>query len=354
MLNVESIIMDRWGGLPNFHKRNSREEWHCGCPARCGGDPSTTDRFVIQFNADSGIITGWCRQCGHTENIFPDGHNTSRMLTSEELAEMREAARIKEEQIREEASERLDYYAGRIDEFHEMSSSHRELWHKHWVADWSMDYYRLGFMPDKTIGKNETGEWIKNEALVIPVWSEHWTLDNVQFRLLNPPNPHDKYRQVSGLPVGLFHTQPDIGLSGTVVVTEGIKKAICLNQVVLSATGELMNIIAIPSSKPPDELILKFNNVERMYLILDPDTRVPTPRGTIQDKVISKFIELNPNLELFPVNIPTKIDDFFYRYGFKFEDFEPYLTKGRPVLRGSADMFSTLKELRGENVRQER
>jgi len=347
-MDIESVIEGKWGHLPNFKKRRNREEWHCGCPTNCGGDPRTTDRFMITFYDNTGIISGQCRQCGHTEKIFPDGNSELSEVTSEQLAEMREAARIRQEEVLKDAQERLDYHREKLHSYHDtMTDEQRDKWHSHWISDRTIDTYTLGYTPSKAIGMDDaTGQWIRREALVIPVWGHHWTVDNFQFRILNPPPKTSKYKNVSGVPVGLFYTQPDEPLDGTVYITEGVKKALCLNQIIMRATGELVKIIAVPSSAPHKDLILQFSNVTKAYLILDPDTRNIRKDGTtIQQKVVSDFVALNPGIDLRPINLPVKVDDYFYDYGFTYDDFEVYVNGARPVLLDSVK-FTTLSELR--------
>jgi hypothetical protein len=202
--------------------------------------------------------------------------------------------------------------------------------------------------PDKIIGNDENGP-IRAEALVLPIWGQGWELGNIQWRIVKPVRNGDRYRQVGGLPPRLFHVYPDMPIEGTVYVTEGVKKALCLNQVISRVTGEMCNIIAVNNSNPEDELIVKMENASRLYLILDPDTRrVRDERGrTMQDRVLNRMAFLNPNTEIYPINLSAKLDDYFYQYGFTYDDFEKYIQRARPIMRASkAEQFKTLRELR--------
>ena len=350
ILDPVMIIHKTWGNLPNFHQRRGKEEWHSGCP-KCNSSNPKTDRFMMKafLNQEKPTVSGQCRQCGHTEYVFLlDGKAGQRELTSEELAELRasiERQAEAEKQARARAEETLQYHIQHISAWHdEMTPEQRELWHAHWMMDSTIDRYNLGFTPEKVVGYDD-GKPVKKEALSIPIYGLDWEIGNIQWRILKAENG-DKYRQVAGIPVGLFHCYPEMSIDGTVFVTEGVKKALCLNQVMLYATGEINNIIAVNNANPGDDLLIQFSQVKTMYLILDPDTRVPNVWGrSVQSGVVNRILTLNPNVEIRPINIPFKLDDFFYKFGASYDDFAMYIKTARPVIRSSEMQYMSIAEL---------
>jgi hypothetical protein len=348
MIDVETLVMQTWGHLPDFEKRRGQEEWHSMCP-RCGPQGHKSDRFMMKgyIDQEKPNVSGKCRQCGYGETAFFDGGRTKEDgLSDEELAELRASAARAAEEAREAAHEKLEYHVGQIQRWHdEMTPEQRELWHRHWITDQTIDRYRLGFTPDKIVGYHDRTP-IKKDALSLPIWDLGWEISNIQWRILKAENG-DKYRQVSGIPVGLFHCYPDMPLDGTGYVTEGVKKALCLNQVALYGSGgEIHNIVAVNNANPGDDLLIQFEQVSRMYLILDPDTRDADIWGnSVQTNVIRRILTLNPNIEVMPVNIPFKLDDFFYEFGASYDDFVPFVNSARPVLRARDTQYMSIKKL---------
>lgn len=306
----EIELTKKWGHLPGF-KRYGRE-FRSECP-RCGGGHSS-DRFIMRLpDADFDVPRGWCRQC----RFFETSRGVGEGYTDEQREEfMRQAAEDAQKRQAEGLS-KLQKLAAQINVYHEMKAAERAEWHRQGLSDASIERWRLGYVNDRGFGKDENDEWVRRNALVIPVWHREWEMRNVQFRILNPPSGFGKYRPVAGLPMSLFLTTPDAPISGKVFVVEGAKKGMKLSQELMKADGELHNIVAIPSASPSMEMLQEFSDVDLMYLNLDPDAYVQRvdPMGNVLppmiNRVVNGLIEVNPKMDIRVVQMHVKVDDFF-------------------------------------------
>lgn len=322
---LPSDLQRRWGNLPDIRQRGPNE-WSSACP-QCGGggsrhDPS--DRFRM-FAGD--VITGsrgWCRQCGHFAWVDDDQQRPDpeqiRIATVERLR----LVEAENQRIKEKLQRIADANFWR--RWHDdMEPNHRQLWRKQGIEEFFIDYYSLGYCADHTTIYNGQ-EW-HSPTMTIPHYGPGWTLANIQHRLMNPPEPGDKYRQMAGVPAAMFLTEPDQPLTGGVLVVEGAKKSIVTYTHI--DTKLKLSVVAFPSKTPSADMLEKLDNAETIYLALDPDAyeSTKTKDGKLIDPAVIRIAsKLQPGRVRF-VQFPSKIDDLLVKYGLEGKDLNKYIKR---------------------------
>ena len=131
----------------------------------------------------------------------------------------------------------------------------------------------------------------------------------MQRRLLQPPDPSDKYRQTAGLPLSLFLTDPDTPLLGKVLIVEGAKKAMVTYQWLNDLVD--MVIVGLPSKYPPLRLLEQLQHCDPWYLALDPDAYTTTRdrNGKVIPPTIDRIKDYAGDRARL-VKLPDKPDDF--------------------------------------------
>lgn len=296
-------IESRWGMLDKFRKAG-RNEWSSACPV-CGG----RDRFRMWDADGESNARGWCRQCGHFEWLENDEYRP----TAEELAQVEKARqRAREENAKVQRGkiaslQRAAYWRGWHDA---MGSAERELWYAQGVDDFAIDYYQLGFCADFSYRRGDS--IYRSPTLTIPYFRGD-NVVNLQHRLLQPVDDGDKYRQVPGLRMPLFLTEPADSLNGLVLVVEGAKKAI----ITYAATGSRIlghgvQVVGVPSKTPSADNIAELADAERIVIMLDPDANVPDNSGwTASGKLAHKLGRNRCQV----VRLPGKPDDMILDAG---------------------------------------
>lgn len=315
----------RWSNLKFIKQRDSSgDEYSAECPVcsdsgHIGND--WPDRFRM-FKSQTGRgARGWCRRCGYFE--WADSDKNSLRPAPEEITRINaERARLADlEHAR--TKEKIDklqqaaYWQGWHDA---MQENHRQLWREQGIPDNLQDWFRLGYMPDKTF---ECGDGLHHSpALTIPFFDVGWKAVNVQYRLLKPVNEGDKYRFTAGIPAPLYLTDPDQEPYGATVIVEGAKKAI----IVMVYLGMKYTVVAIPSKSPSIELFERLKDCEPIYIALDPDAYRPTKTkdGKILKPAVNRITEaINGRSRL--VRLPAKPDDLFTKYGYSPKSFEKFI-----------------------------
>lgn len=307
-------LQRRWGHLPDIRQRGSNE-WSAACP-QCGGahgarrDPS--DRFRMFAGDGATGARGWCRQCHYFAFADDDQQRPNpdqiRVATAERLKLVEAENRRIKDKLQRIAD--ADFWKRWHDD---MEPKHRELWHKQGIIDDFIEYYKLGYCANHTTFYNGL-EW-HSPTMTIPHYGPGWKLVNIQHRLLNPPEPGDKYRQMSGVPSAMFLTEPDTPLTGGVLVVEGAKKAI-VTYTHIDPNLDL-TVIAVPSKTPSADMLEMLDNAEPVYLALDPDAY----NGHVQN------IGLKLGDRVRFVHLPAKIDDLFVLYGLEGKDLNKYIKR---------------------------
>lgn len=320
-------IIDRFGVLHDAQWR-SGDEFSSACP-QCGGgrggsDPSDRFRFWQRQGQASSF---WCRRCGF-QGFTDDnkaGHKPD-VARLAELNELRQREAEKEErrlQAKIQELQRKAYWQGYHDA---MGNQHRELWRHSGIPDSFQDYWQLGYQPEY-----KTSEF-SSPALTIPYFGREWKAQTIQYRLLKPPMPSDKYRFQAGLKASLWLADPDAEIKNAVILCEGMKKAaVTFIEMVARANGRY-TVVSIPSKMPGLDLLDLLANADPLYIVLDPDAYMPTisPQGKRTPPAINRIIKMTTGPRR-AVKLPVKADDFFTMYRGTPTDFRNYLETARPI-----------------------
>lgn len=298
-------------------------EWSAACPV-CGGAGSrhdASDRFRL-FAADAtGNARVWCRQCGHFEWADADSNQRPSEQEIEQYKKMRIKLAQRERERTEQKIKELQqsaYWQGWHDA---MTDTQREYWRRAGIPDSLQDWFKLGFVEDRTFSAN--GEPFHSPAMTIPHFDVGWKAVNVQYRIVNPPAGIGKYRYTAGLPAPLFLTEPDKEIGGRTLLVEGAKKAI----VTWAHVGSELNVIAVPSKAPGQNLIERLANCEEVYLAMDPDAYVVTrSNGKMIAPAINRIAKMLRGRSRI-VKLPVKPDDLFTLYGGNKRDFMAYVNQ---------------------------
>ena len=272
-------------GLMGTFKKSTATEWHGPC-WKCGG----VDRFVIFTDKAFPHWNCFCRKCGWkgwADQINP----AIKQITSEERAQY-------ERQEEQERQNRIEHRRRTLAQFskneiwaelHErMAEENRSWWRTQGIPDDWQDFWKLGY----TTAAQVSGCGSAAQAYTIPFFRFGFEPENMQYRLVNPPNPNDKYRW-AGLGYSSFYTaRPDMGLADEMIICEGAKKAM----VATIYAPQTMQIFAVPSKSD-------FASIEtvisggRIWVILDPDATKEA------HELARKFTDA------VVVTLPAKIDD---------------------------------------------
>lgn len=293
----------RFGSAIGDVRQRSADEWSSSCP-KCGGarggvDPS--DRFRM-WDRPGQSSNFWCRRCGYQgfaddnrADYKPDPIRIKQLdeLRAQQAAKEEARLRAKIKQLQREA-----YWNGWHDA---MGEQHRAMWRREGIPDSLQDYFRLGFVKERTFYQGE--EPFTVPAMTIPVFDIGWEAVNVQYRMINPPPGVGKYRFTAGLPAPLFITDPDEELTGRCILVEGAKKAIIL----FAHLGHKYKVVAVPSKTPAARLIKRLDNCSDVYITLDPDAYTD---GTSAQRV-GRMLGDRARY----VRLPAKPDDLIVQYG---------------------------------------
>lgn len=261
------IEFTRLGLAADSFAAQDAKSWRGPCPV-CGG----RRRYVIFTDNDFPLWHGWCDDCGLKVKYW-ESHRADKPIDPERV-------RARREQVEAEERRRADYRRARLAEFttseiyaelHErMTLDNRRWWRARGVPDSVQDYLTLGWTPDKPY-LDDTGTKQHSPAATIPYFHNadgRRTFATMQYRLLTPPNPADRYRFEHGMSAAYYNTAPDLPLEPRVLVCEGAIKAIVAS---LIAGG--ISVLAVPSksSRHWFGLPALLKNAERVYVMLDPD-----------------------------------------------------------------------------------
>lgn len=264
---------------------------------------------MIWFSDGKG--NGFCRQCLKTfwltdlDKLDPleKLERQQRARADAEREKMLQAARL--ETWKEKQAYRQGWHDG-------MAYAAREWWHLQGITDESIDYFGLGARPFPLLNRT-TGETLNLIAYTIPIHDpETWDVVNMQYRIDNPPPTCGKYKQEPGLPARSFYTKPHTG--GDVLIVEGAKKAIVLDQLL----GGAMQIVGLPGITPSERLIDELAGYKRKYFLPDPD---------VTASPIKRFTDRLQNLQV--VRLPVKPDDAVTQFGMTRGDLREWIKQYR-------------------------
>lgn len=312
-------IIERFGHLPDAVYRTGNE-FSSACP-QCGGGRGghdLSDRFRM-WERPGKASSFWCRRCGYQG--FTDDNRPGKQMSEAEILELDELRRRESEreekrlQAKIEELRREAYWQGWHDA---MNEQQRQLWRDAGIPNEFQNYWQLGYNPVYR-GSNFT-----SPAMTIPYFTNGWQAQTVQYRLLNPPAPSDKYRFQAGLKTTIWQADPDTEIKNAVILCEGMKKAaVTFIELVAKGNGRFC-VVSVPSKAPGVDLMQMVSNADPLYIILDPDAFWGDKPSINR---LAKMVSCPKRV----VKIPVKADDFFTMYNGTAREFNAYLDIARPA-----------------------
>lgn len=298
-------------GLVRYVVKRGVNQYSSTCP-ECGGDVHTDgtwpDRFCMWPKSKAtGSCLGFCRHCGL--KWWPGKTDPSKRPTPEQEAVWLEERLSAEQQRLAEIQTALEILQKEQAwvKYHEAAFDNgevRQLYAQRGIKEdfWIM-YWSLGFNPAKQVWYE--GQGYLCQSLTIPIFE---TLTrkalNIKHRLLNPPNPGDKYRpEIKGLPAALFVADLDKPLKGKTLLVEGEFKAMVSY---LCADDPTMQVVGVPSKSPDLDMLDKLAECEPVFVCLDPDAY--QVKGSEREPAISRLAAHLGNRARI-IRLPGKIDD---------------------------------------------
>lgn len=208
------------------------------------------------------------------------------------VAERDKAQRIEEARRLELKSEQKHLFYHR-----NMTQYFIDEWTKRGLDECWQGFWNLGGCPDFIVN----GDW-HTPTLTIPIVDEHYEVLNIKHRLLNPPNPQDRYRpECSGLgKFPYFLSYPDLGYAGEVVwVIEGEVKSMVSASI---SPDSAWQYIGVPGMSQYGGLVDKLFG-KNVVVVSDPGAEKDA--GDFCKKVNGRFVEL-----------PGKVDDLIVEFGY--------------------------------------
>jgi len=282
-------------------KQVGPDEWAGPCPF-CGG----TDRFHVWSRGNA-----WCRpgpgHCGWSGWV--DQLIGYPQPTREQKIERRVAALEHKQKDHE----------GRIASLEQMHKSQAHLQYHQALTPAAIAYWESQGIWGDTINRYLLGYCRRcptdrqgRASYTIPVINRG-VLENIRHRIVGADK--DKYRpQMSGLGLSLFNADVLDGKPDRVIVTEGEKKTIVLDQSGFEAVG----ICGKSSFKR--KWLAWFDRIPHVYVALDPDAIESAT------KLAALFGGRGRVMVL-----PAKIDDMIVKYNAGVDEIENYIRWARPV-----------------------
>lgn len=296
-MKAAPIEFQQIGLDPHAFRYSDSKSWRGPCP-QCGGHR----RFVMFTDNDFPLWHGYCDQCGTKIKVWQkvkfqyDPHRAAEMEARQarEEAERTERRRAKLAQFTT-----AELWAELRDR---MTSEHVQWWEDGGIPAAIQRYLSIGYLADKayTIGtdENDAPIYAHSPAYTIPWFGAGFALKTMQYRLINPSDPKDRYRFEYELPGGgscYYMTDPAEPIGDKVIICEGAKKAI----VTWYWLSEGYTVIGTASSKTLAPALDATKDCGQRFIILDPGS----------EKVAFTAAKENKNLKA--VFLPMKIDDLF-------------------------------------------
>ena len=187
-----------------------------------------------------------------------------------------------------------------------MTASHFAWWESQGVPrDWQ-DYLRLGFTPDKIYLDSE-GALRHSAAYTIPFFHYGFKFVNLQYRLSDPSNAHDRYRFESKLKTTYYMTTPNLPIGEQVVICEGAKKGMVCR--IFGGIGDDVTVLAVPSKVDFGGIGEAVKECGQAWIILDPDAW-DKPKNAPQDWTPPPVrLARQVGREARIISLPVKLDD---------------------------------------------
>lgn len=302
-----------FGHLQNLqYKGNGEFSSSCPVCGEQGHNPSSgiPDRFHMHEESGKYGAHGHCRRCGahvwanQNNNKAP---NPAKIKKEQELRREYEAKEAKRRHNQMEAFRQAAIW----DYYHEsMDDSRRLQWRRAGIPNEFQDLWHLGWTD------NYTAPGIASPAMTLPYFAKDWQATTLQFRLIKPPTPNDKYRFLKGMQHQLFLTEPDRKMTGKCLLLEGGKKAmVSFINVVAEGRNHDYTVIAVPSATS-HSLLNQLSSFDEVTVLFDPDQYVGTknilgheskpPIVRVLDKITAPIVKV--------AKLGVKADDMFVKY----------------------------------------
>jgi DNA primase len=214
-----------------------------------------------------------------------------------------------EQERRLSALERMHNCTDHLRYHREMDLRQMEYWLDEGIDADSIAKYQLGFCPRCPTDREGRSSY------TIPVYDRDGdTLINIRHRLLTS-DKGDKYRpHTAGLGAQLFNAAFTTQKKSGIIVTEGEKKSIVLDQYGLSSVA----IMGKRSFKT--EWLEWLKPFSTVYVALDPDARDSAERlaGLFDGRGMV-------------VDLPCKVDDMLVKHGATPDDIRWFMSMARPI-----------------------
>lgn len=304
--------VERAGGTP----KGNGNRYACACPLHGGNN---TTAFSIFYKDGRWIWNCFTGTCGGGDAIrfvevwqglkfkeaceWINGGQIEDQSGMKESAEQRHAAAMIEEQAakeRTEARRKELELEGMHERYHNnMTQYHKDKWIEAGIDEGMQSFWTLGGCEDFTYKDAE--QIYHSPTLTIPIFSESRELLTIKHRLLNPHNPHDKYRpERTGLHAHPFLAVPEMGFDGDkVLVMEGAKKAM----VTWTRSDSGWQCIGVDSQEMYKAMVEILQPVGKRVIV------IPDPNTEGNPNALRKAWHLAKEIGGAMVNIPAKIDD---------------------------------------------
>ena len=321
-----------FGHLRHLQYKSGSNEWSSECPVchEQGHDSRNglPDRFHIHEGGDGYDAHGHCRRCG--AHVWANQKSAKpldpvKIKAEEELRRKYEAAEAKR------IATRMDIYAqNKIWEYYhdQMRLPQRSIWRESGIPDNFQDMWRLGYT------ESYSGGGFTSPALTMPYFDVNWEPSSMQYRLLNPPTPNDRYRFMLGMHQKLWLPEPERELKGRCILTEGMKKgAVTFIEVVAEGRNHEYVVVSIPAASPKKGLLDRLSEFDEVVVAIDPDQYKPVRDESDKqlppqvNKIVSGIS--GPVVKL--AKLPFKADDFFTIYNGTSKGFMNVINQARQV-----------------------
>jgi len=286
--------------------------WNC-YTGNCGGGDAI--RFVEVWQALKFVQACEWINGGAIEDAEGMKESASQRLEAARLET--EAAKQREEARRNELrlEEKHLYYHKTMAEWM------REKWRVAGIDEGMQDFWTLGGCEDFTY-KYDEGLY-HSPTLTIPIMDENNELLTIQHRLLNPKNPHDKYRpEKSGLHAHPFLALPALGYDGDIVlVMEGAKKAM----VTWSKMTGAVQSVGVPSQESYKGLVEILRPAGERVVV------IPDPNSERNKNSLAKAWHLAKEIGGKFMQTPMQIDDYIIASGMDSNTFYRMVKQSRRV-----------------------
>lgn len=294
--------------VATFTRADDRS-WRGACPM-CGG----SRRFLVFVDRPWPSWNWSCDGCG--AHGFADQLNRALKQPLSEAQRAEYAQRQAEDHKRREQRRMAlletftdtEIYA---EHHRRMTNAHRQHWRDAGISDYWQDYWRLGFMVNK--GYRSGGELHYSPAMTIPYFHTGWQFQTMQYRLLDPARPADRYRFQHNLSHSYFQTNPEEPIGDRVIVCEGAKKAM----VVCLLAPPDYTVLAVAAKNTAMDLAPVLSDCERVWVMLDPDADLWARRLC---KAVGDAARL--------VTLPGKADDMVTQHGAVWDDIAAFMKQG--------------------------